>query len=83
MSNASACCTTIKNAELLERDGSVSIHHQNIKYLSIEMFQVFKGISPQIIKKILQFRDAMPYQLIKQTDFQMPSVIVFSVAQEV
>ena len=30
--------------ELLERDGSVSFHHQNIRFLAIEMFKVFKGI---------------------------------------
>ena len=36
--------------ELLERDSSVSIHHQNIRFLAIEMFKVFKGISPQIVR---------------------------------
>ena len=60
--------------ELLERDGSASIHHQNIIFIAIEMFKVFKGISPQILKEIFQFRDAMPYQLRKQTDFEIPSV---------
>ena len=33
--------------ELFERGGFVSIHHCNIKL--IEMFKVFKGISPQIV----------------------------------
>ena len=37
--------------ELLESDGSASIHHQNIKFLAIEMFKVFKGAIPQIMKK--------------------------------
>ena len=55
--------------ELLERDGSVSIHHQNIRHLAIEMVKVFKGISFQIEKGIFQIRDAMPYQLTQQTDF--------------
>ena len=32
---------------LLKRDGSVSIHNQNIKFLAIEMFKVFKGKSSQ------------------------------------
>ena len=36
--------------ELLERDGSVSIHHQIIRFLAIEMFKVLEGINPQIIK---------------------------------
>ena len=59
---------------LLERYGSVSIHHQNIRFLAIEMSKVFKGISPQVWKQIFQFRDAMPYQLRKHTDFQILSV---------
>ena len=36
--------------------------------------KVFKGISPQILQEIFQFRDAMPYQLRKQTDFPIPSL---------
>ena len=68
--------------ELLEIDGSVSIRHQNIRFLVIEMFKVFKGISPQIVKGIFQFIDAVPYQLRKQTDFQIFSVhSVFSVTE--
>ena len=60
--------------DLLEGDGSVSTHHQNITFLAIEMFKVVKGISLQIVTEIFQFRDVMPYQLIKQTYFQIPSV---------
>ena len=58
----------------LERDGSVSIHHQNITFLAIEMFKVFKGIIPQIVKEIFQFGDVVPKQLRKQTDSQIQSV---------
>ena len=32
------------------------------------------GISPQILKEIFQFRDAIPYHLRKRTDFQIASV---------
>ena len=60
--------------ELLERDNPVSIHHQNIRFLAIEMFNVFSGISPRIVKEIFQFRDVVPYQLRQQTDSQIPSV---------
>ena len=58
----------------VQRYASDSIHHQNIRFLVIEMFKVFKGISLQIAKEIFQFRDAMPYQLRKQTDFQISFV---------
>ena len=63
-------------AELFERDGPVSFHHQNTRFLAIEML---KFISPQIVKKIFQFTDAVSYQLRKQIDFQILSVhTVFS-----
>ena len=64
---------------LLKRDGSVSIHHQNIKFLAIEMFKVFKGKSSQNVWKC----NALP---IKKTDrFSNPIYlcIVFSVSQNV
>ena len=66
--------------ELLERDGSVSFHHQNITYLAIEMIKVFKGISPQIVKEIFQFRvSALPIK--KRQNFKSHLYIVFLVAQ--
>ena len=53
MSAVCALCTTIKKSyfeDLIERDGSVSTHHQSIRFLAIKVFKVFKGISPQIVK---------------------------------
>ena len=47
--------------ELLERDDFGSIHDQNIIFLAIEIFRVFKFISPKFVKEIFQFRDKMPY----------------------
>ena len=38
------------------------------------MFKIFKDIGLQIVEEIFQFRDAMPYELRKQTDFKIPSV---------
>ena len=63
MSNIYALRTAIKTSnfkDLHKRDGSVSIHHQNIRFLAVEMFKVFKDISPQVVKEIFQFRDAVP-----------------------
>ena len=34
------------------------------------MFKIFKGIGPQIVKEIFQFRDAVSSQLKKEIDFQ-------------
>ena len=38
--------------ELLEKDGSVSIHHENIQSLAIEMFQIKHGQSPETVNNI-------------------------------
>ena len=38
--------------EILENDGSVSIHHKNIQNLAIEMFQIKHGQSPEIVSDI-------------------------------
>ena len=35
--------------ELLEKDGSVSIHQRNLQLLATEMYKVRKGLSPAII----------------------------------
>ena len=32
--------------DLLEKDGSVSIHHRNLRALAAELFKGFKGLSP-------------------------------------
>lgn len=37
--------------ELLNRDNSVSIHHQNIQTLGIEMLKFVIGLSPEIIRR--------------------------------
>ena len=37
-------------SELLEKDGSVSIHYQNTRQLAIKMFKVLKGLCPEIVK---------------------------------
>ena len=39
-------------AELLEKDGSVSVHHRNIQSLAIEMLQIKHGKSRKIVTDI-------------------------------
>ena len=52
----------------------VFIYHQNIRFLSIKILKVFKGVNSRTVKEIFEFRDAMPCQLRKQKDFEIPSV---------
>ena len=42
--------------ELLVKDGSVFIHYQNLQKLAVEMFKVTRGLSPEIVNELLQFR---------------------------
>ena len=42
------------NELLLMKDGSVSIHHQNLQKLAVEMFKVFEGLSPDIVNELFQ-----------------------------
>ena len=38
--------------ELLGFNNSISVHHRNLKNLAIELYKVFNGISPDIMKNI-------------------------------
>ena len=48
---------------LLEKDNSVSLHHNNIHSLAIEMYKVANGISPEIMKDVFQIRNISQYNL--------------------
>ena len=47
--------------ELLERDGSVTIHERNIQSLATEMFKAYNGISPAILKSVFPFKEHAQY----------------------
>ena len=34
--------------DLSEKDGCISIHHRNLRTRAVELFKVFKGVSPAI-----------------------------------
>ena len=39
--------------ELLAKDGSVSIHHQNFQKFAVEMFDLTRGLSPEVVNYYL------------------------------
>ena len=41
---------------LLEKDGSATIHNRNHQLLAIEMYELSKGLSPQIITELFNKR---------------------------
>ena len=44
-------------SEILLKHGSVSIHHQNLQKLAIEMFKVSSGLNSKIVNELFQFRE--------------------------
>ena len=54
--------------QLLRKDNTVCIHHRNIQALAIEIFKIKHGISPEIMKDVLQER-SQPYNLRNNANF--------------
>ena len=61
-------------SELLAKDGSLSIHHQNLQTLAVEMFKAYRDLSPDIVSELCQFREKIPYELRQRPQFQIPCV---------
>ena len=54
--------------ELLVKDNSVSIHHNNI-YIAIEIYKVANGICPEIMNDIFKLRQNTHYNLRGTSQF--------------
>ena len=54
--------------ELLVKDNSVSIHHNNI-YIAIEIYKVANGICPEIMNDIFKLRENTHYNLKGTSQF--------------
>ena len=60
--------------ELLVKDGSVSNHHKNLQKLAIEIFKVSRGLNPEIVNELFQFREKIPSESRQRSQFQIPFV---------
>ena len=68
--------------ELLVKDNSASIHHNNIPTLAIEMYKVANGMSPEIINDIFKLRENTHYNLRHSSQFLVDPVhSVFNVSE--
>ena len=56
--------------DLLER--SVSIHHRNLRTLAVELFKVFKGLSPVIFAEAFPVRQQSQCNMRNYSYFAMP-----------
>ena len=55
---------------LLELDNLVSIHHRNIRLLSIELYKVKHNLSNQVMSELFNLRN-INYDFRSQTDFKL------------
>ena len=68
------CLRTIYNDkqssfnELLEKDGSVSIHKRNLQVLATEMYKISNGLSTPLMKDIFSI-NRNPYNLRQNSQF--------------
>ena len=60
--------------QLLGKDGSVSIHKRNLRFLACEMFQLKRGMAPELIKELLLPNRQHSYELRNNPDFVVPIV---------
>ena len=73
------CLKTIYNykqssfTELLEKDGSVSIHERNLEVLATEMHKISNGLSTHLMKDIFPIKRS-PYNLRQNSQFSRPQI---------
>ena len=60
--------------DLLKKDGSVSIHHRNLRTLAVELFKVFKGLSSIIFAEAFTVRQQSQCNMRNYSYFAMPRV---------
>ena len=60
--------------ELLTKDGSVSIHHRNIRALATEFYKIKNGLSPELFTEIFTNETESHYNLRWCNDFRIPSI---------
>ena len=73
------CLRTIYNDkqssfnELLEKDGSASIHERNLQVLATEMYKISNGLSTPLMKDIFSI-NRNPYNLRQNSQFSRPRI---------
>ena len=58
--------------DLLEKDGSVSIHYWNVRALATEMYRISNRMVPEIVTEISPLRPQGQYNLRSWFDFTLP-----------
>ena len=58
--------------ELLEKDGSVSIHHRNIQALATKMYKVKSGYTPKCFSDLFSQIEISSYNHRRHPEFKVP-----------
>ena len=58
--------------DLLEKDGSVSINFRNLRALATEIYRIYSGMIPEIVRETFPLRPQ--YNLRSWSDFTLPKV---------
>ena len=58
--------------EMLEKDGSVSIHKRNLSFLACEMFKLKRDMAPELIKELTLPNRQHRYELRNNPNFAVP-----------
>ena len=58
--------------DLLQIDGSVSIHHRNLRTDAVELFKVLKGLSLVVFAEAFTVRQPSQYNMRNYSHFAMP-----------
>ena len=59
--------------ELLNKDNSVLIHHRNLPALEAEMFKIYRGLSPEILRETFVSKTSS-YNLRRNDTFEKRKV---------
>ena len=59
--------------ELLEKDGSASIHERNLQFLATGMYKISNGLSKPLMKNIFPI-NRNPYNLRQNSQFSRPRI---------
>ena len=49
--------------ELIDKDGSFTIHQRNVQVLAIEIFKYLHGLSPAIVSEVFKVNEIIPQDL--------------------